>query len=79
MIYSIYWIAEPSACFDNILTTQGADTAYRLSPYARLRFVTDATTVDLDIVSDIQGSYATFAKIGVLARYMPISRPRKPA
>lgn len=65
-IYGIYWIAEPAAAFDNLLTTQGADTAYRLSPYSRMRFVTDATSADLDIVSDIQGTYPTFAKIGVL-------------
>lgn len=58
-IYGIYWIAEPAAAFDNLLTTQGADTAYRLSPYSRMRFVTDATSADLDIVSDIQGTYPT--------------------
>ena len=65
-IYNIYWLASPATAFDNLLTTQGADTAYRLSPYSRARFVTDATTVELDIVSDVFGSYPTFAKIGVL-------------
>lgn len=64
--YNIFWIADPITAFDNLLTEQGADGAYRLSPNARLRFQTDATTVDLDIVSDIFGNYPTFAKIGVL-------------
>ena len=65
-IYNIYWTPDPSNAFNNLLSTQGADGAYRLSPGARVRFVTDAESVQLDIVSDIYGTYPSFAKIGVL-------------
>lgn len=65
-IYGIYWTPEPSNTFDNLLSTQGSDGAYRLSPYARMRFTTDATSVDLDIVSDIYGTFTAYAHIGVI-------------
>ncbi len=65
-IYSIYWTATPTNALNNLLSALGADGAYRLSPGARVRFQTDATSVDVEIVSDVYGTFPTLATIGVL-------------
>lgn len=63
--YGIFWVAQPDQVFNNLLSSQGADSAYRLSPFSRMRFVTDASSIDVNMVGDIQGTFPQYATISV--------------